>query len=160
MPAFPKSFPLFPPLGLKWVFRRIKSIHKHSSAQFQDVPTGFVEVNHAKRVKVEEEGISQSQEVPKEEQEAFILSKPDEEVKYQQQNFNLDLSCLKVSSLWWWHINNRVSTSNLLLWQAHVEMVPLREIPLLKVKLGKNCVIFTVLDFWFFEIKTKIIRLH
>ena len=56
-------------------------------------------MNHAKRVKVEEEGTSQSQEALEEEQEAFAITNPNGEVKYQKLNFNLDLSCLKVSSL-------------------------------------------------------------
>ena len=73
--------------------------HKHSLGHFQDVPTGFVEVNHGERVIVEEEGISQSQEAEEEEQEAFVMTNPNGEVKYQKQNFKLDLPCLKVSSL-------------------------------------------------------------
>ena len=53
----------------------------YSSSQFQDVPTGLENVNHE-----EGEIVIQSQEAEEEEageQEAFIMSNPDREVRYQ-----------------------------------------------------------------------------
>ena len=55
----------------------------YSSSQFQDVPTGWENVNHE-----EGEIVIQSQQADEEEageQEAFIVSNPDGEVRCQQQ---------------------------------------------------------------------------
>ena len=77
MPAFPESFPPFPPLGLKWVHLQIKIICS-TQAQvlilvlFQDVPTGFANVNPEENQIVDEEEIIQSQE--ENGQQAFAMS--------------------------------------------------------------------------------------
>ena len=55
--------------------------HRHSSVNFQDIPTGFENVNdHEESEIVAEEGVSRSREAQEEEQEAFITSKTDGEV--------------------------------------------------------------------------------
>ena len=55
--------------------------HRHSSVNFQDIPTGFENVNdHEESEIVAEEGVSRSREAQEEEQEAFIASKTDGEV--------------------------------------------------------------------------------
>ena len=51
--------------------------HRHSSVNFQDIPTGFENVNdHEESEIVAAEGVSRSREA----QEAFVTSKTDGEV--------------------------------------------------------------------------------
>ena len=61
----------------------------YSKTHFQEVPIGtdFENVSHAEREAVEEEEVDQIQdtEEAEEDQEASIMSKPDGEVRHQQQ---------------------------------------------------------------------------
>ena len=82
-------------------------------------------------------------------------------------NFNLDLSCLKVSSLWWWHINNRVIDLKLsclkltLLAGTCGDGAPSRgSHPQGEIRKELYNFHNSLLEFSFFKIKIKIIRLQ
>ena len=82
---------------------------------FQEVPTGYEASNHDEIVG--EELVDATQEV---EQEAIAMSRPDREVRNQLKNLALNLDRIL----------------NLILYQEHIEMVPLSEVRPLEVKLG------------------------
>ena len=56
---------------------------------FQDVQTGFENVRHDEREIVQEEEINMGQEAQEEEQEDFIMSKPEGKVTFDLSNLNL-----------------------------------------------------------------------
>ena len=65
-------------------------MHCNALVNFKDVPTGLINVGRKDRDIVDEEGVSQSEDAQDEEQKAFVMSKPDGEVRYQQQSLTLD----------------------------------------------------------------------
>ena len=60
----------------------LKSFTHSALAYFQDLPTGFENFGYEERDKVQEEGVSVSQE-------AFTIGEQDGEVTYQQQSLTL-----------------------------------------------------------------------
>ena len=85
----------------------------YSLIQFQDVPTGLENVNNEQREVVET--------TEEEELESIVMHEPDREVTYQ-------LCICRVLKF--------------ILRQAQVEMVPMKEVPLLEVKLKTKKVFF------------------